>query len=168
MAFMLGEAAAAAGSVTYVEEGQELRLADDYEALRWMQANVSGTPTIVEAHTPEYRWGSRFSVYTGLPTVVGWSWHLRQHNAVLPASVVENRIAAVTDFYNTPSLQEAREFLERYQVDYIVVGDLERARYSGEGLAKFPQMVADGDLQLVFPETAAAEGTRIYAVQLGQ
>ncbi|MGD9049470.1 MAG: DUF2298 domain-containing protein, partial [Anaerolineae bacterium] len=103
MAFMLGEAVEAAGSVTYVEEGQELHLADDYEALRWMQANVSGTPTIVEAHTPEYRWGSRFSVYTGLPTVVGWSWHLRQHNAVLPGSVVENRIAAVSNFYNTPS-----------------------------------------------------------------
>jgi hypothetical protein len=49
-----------------------------------------------------------------------------------------------------------------------VVGDLERARYSAEGLAKFSQMAADGDLQLVYPQTAADKGTRIYAVQLGQ
>jgi uncharacterized membrane protein len=133
-----------------------------------MQANVPGTPTIVEGHTPEYRWGARFAAYTGLPTVAGWSWHLRQHNAVLPASAVENRIAAVADFYNTPSRQEAREFLERYGVDYVIVGDLERARYATEGLDKFSQMVADGTLQLVYPHQAAVEGTRIYAVQVGQ
>ena len=170
MAYMLGEGeeGSADASAIYIEDGQDLHLADDYEALRWMQANVPGTPTIVEGHTSEYRWGSRFSAYTGLPTVVGWSWHLRQHNAVLPASVVENRIAAVADFYNTPSPQEAREFLERYGVDYVIVGDLERARYAAEGLDKFSQMVAAGDLQLVYPQQADAGGTRIYAVQVGQ
>jgi YYY domain-containing protein len=179
MAYMLGDradnpVAASAGdtspsrSAVYVEADRALRLADDYKALRWMQANVPGTPTIIEGHTSEYRWGARFSAYTGLPTVVGWSWHLRQHNAVLPDSVVEKRIAAVADFYNTPSRQTAREFLERYGVDYVIVGDLERARYSAEGLEKFSQMVAEGDLDLVYPPQAADGGTRIYAVQMGQ
>jgi YYY domain-containing protein len=174
MAFMLGGtdpapgAAGSSGSAIYIEEGQELHLADDHGALRWMQANVPGTPTIVEGHTTEYRWGARFAAYTGLPAVVGWSWHLRQHNAVLPGPVVENRISDVADFYNTESRQEAREFLERYGVDYVVVGDLERARYSDQGLAKFPQMVADGELELVYPQAADSEGTLIYAVRLGQ
>jgi uncharacterized membrane protein len=169
MAFMLGVATpGSSGTAVHLEEGQELHLAEDYEALRWMQANVPGTPTIVEGHTAEYRWGSRFAAYTGLPAVVGWSWHLRQHNAVLPGWVVENRIADVAHFYNTESRQETREFLERYGVDYVVVGDLERALYSAEGLAKFPQMVADGDLDLVYPQNGDTEGTLIYAVRLGK
>ena len=30
-----------------------------------------GSPTVLEAQIPEYRWGSRVSIYTGLPTILG-------------------------------------------------------------------------------------------------
>ena len=42
-----------------------------------MEENIQGTPVVLEAQTPEYRWGSRVAIYTGFPTVVGWSWHQR-------------------------------------------------------------------------------------------
>jgi uncharacterized membrane protein len=171
LAYMLGENIQdpdASGSAVYNDEGNPLQLARDWQAIRWMQENILGTPTIVEGHSTEYRWGSRFSVYTGLPTVVGWSWHLRQHNAVLPPSVVEKRIEAVHNFYNTPNPSEASEFLRRYQVVYIVVGELERAHYAVEGLEKFEQMAADGYLEAVYPPAASGDEVRIYAVRLGQ
>jgi uncharacterized membrane protein len=60
------------------ENGRLFSLKPDYEALRWLQENVSGTPTVLEAQTVEYNWGSRVAVYTGLPAVLGWNWHQRQ------------------------------------------------------------------------------------------
>jgi YYY domain-containing protein len=167
MAFMLGESAAGEGeanTAVYMEGDVPLRLSLDHAAMRWLQENISGTPTIVEGHSSEYRWGSRFANYTGLPTIVGWSWHLRQHNAVLPGLVVEKRIEELNNFYDTTDDQEARDFLDRYQADYIIVGDLERARYSPDGLAKFERLVADGALRIVYPEDGLPGDMTIYAV----
>jgi YYY domain-containing protein len=174
MAYMLGEDQPGAGSAGYAqaamydEEGHPLNLATDYAGIRFMQDHVPGTPTIVEGQVTEYRWGARYSIYTGLPTVMGWSWHVRQHNSLLPSSVVEKRIQEVSDFYNTTDPQAALAFLRQYQVEYIVVGDLERAHYSPEGLAKFEQMAQNGTLQIAFrAEVANKAGVVIYAVNQG-
>ena len=162
MAFMNGDSES--GSAVYYEQELPLFLAEDYQVFLWIRENVRGTPTIVEGHTGEYRWGARYSVYTGLPTVVGWSWHLRQHNVVLPASAIEKRIEAVNDFYNTTDLLEAQNFLERYNVDLIVVGEMEWAIYSEDGILKFEQMVEDGYLEIVYPEDGELSILNIFAV----
>ncbi len=167
MMFMNGDSGSSGnGSDTavFVEQGTPLHLASDYEAFLWMRNHIEGTPTIVEGHTAEYRWGSRYSVYTGLPTVAGWSWHLRQHNSVLPGTVVDQRIADVNNFYNTADEMEARAFLEKYGVDLIVVGDLERAIYPEEGVAKFTRLAEAGDLEIIYPENGAIGAVNIFAV----
>jgi uncharacterized membrane protein len=168
MAFMLGgglQSEQGGTTAVYLENDLPLQLSQDYAAIRWLQENVKGTPTIVEGHTTEYRWGSRIANYTGLPTVVGWSWHLRQHNAVLPGTIVEKRIEELNNFYNTTDDHEVRSFLDRYQADYIIVGDLERARYSPEGLEKFERLTADGTLEIVYPESGSPGNVTIYTVQ---
>jgi hypothetical protein len=111
---------------TYADLGREASLAEDFRAIRWMQDHVKGSPVIVEANTPEYRWGSRFTIYTGLPGVLGWNWHQRQQRAVGGDQVVTERALAIVDFYMTRSPEEARAFLERYDVSYVIVGQLER------------------------------------------
>jgi YYY domain-containing protein len=114
---------------TYADLGREVSLAEDYRAIRWMQDHVAGSPVIVEANTPEYRWGSRFTIYTGLPGVLGWNWHQRQQRAVGGDQVVTERALAIVDFYMTPSSEEARAFLDRYDVSYVIVGQLERTYF---------------------------------------
>jgi len=47
----------------------------------------------------------------------------------------------VNVFYDTADLTAARDFLEKYQVSYIIVGQLERAKYLPEGINKFEQGV---------------------------
>jgi len=42
-------------------------------------------------------------------------------------------------FYDSADLSAARDFLEEYQVSYIIVGQLERAKYLPEGIDKFDQ-----------------------------
>ncbi len=128
---------------TYFDQGRELTFDEDYRAIRWMQENVSGTPVIVEAQVVEYRWGSRFSVYTGLPAVLGWNWHQRQQRTGHDMDVWD-RATAIDAFYRTPDPEAARRFLEEFGVRYVVLGQLERAYYDGEGLAKFDTL--DGSL----------------------
>ena len=122
----------------YTDEWGEMDLSQDYRAIRWMQENVKGSPVIVEANLRAlYRWGSRFSIYTGLPGVVGWEWHQQQQRAVLPGSWVSDRIADVDQFYTTTDLQTAESFLRKYNVSYIILGQQERGHYPGPGLDKF-------------------------------
>ncbi len=123
----------------YADFGVTMNLAQDYQAIRWMQDNVQGSPVIVEANCPEYRWCTRFTIYTGLPGVVGWNWHERQQRTLDPQAV-EDRVSEVNSFYQTPDPQAAEAFLRKYDVKYIVVGQLEKAEYAGSGLDKFTQL----------------------------
>ncbi|UCH58908.1 MAG: glycosyltransferase family 39 protein [Anaerolineales bacterium] len=126
---------------SYTDTWGPMDLSQDYQAIRWMQENVSGSPVIVEANLRElYRWGSRFSIYTGLPGVVGWEWHQQQQRALLPGGWVSDRIAEIDQFYTTTDPQEAIRFLRKYDVRYIVLGQQERGHYPGPGLAKFPAL----------------------------
>ena len=129
----------------YADTWGAMDLSQDYRAIRWMQANVIGSPVIVEANLRNlYRWGSRFSIYTGLPGVVGWEWHQQQQRALLGGNVVSERIAEIDNFYRTTDLGQARQFLQKFNVRYIILGQQERGLYAGDGLEKFP--AADGVL----------------------
>lgn len=143
----------------YQDAGNELQLSQDYEAIRWMQENITGSPVIVEGNTVEYRWGSRFSIYTGLPGVIGWNWHERQQRAVLPSEWITNRVDEVAQFYLTFDQQKAKDFLEKYNVKYIIVGQLERALYPGGGLDKFDRLN-----QKLWKEIYHVQDTVIYEV----
>jgi uncharacterized membrane protein len=123
---------------THSDQNTILYFEQDYRAIRWMQDHIPGSPVIVEANTPEYRWGSRYTIYTGLPGVVGWNWHQRQQRALVPPEWITNRIAEIDEFYRTTDLSQAKAFLRKYHVQYIIIGQLERAYYSSPGLEKFP------------------------------
>jgi len=122
---------------TYADFQTEMDLSQDYQAIRWMQENVVGSPVIVEANQVEYHWGTRYTIYTGLPGVVGWNWHQRQQRTIVPHAWVFERVDEVNEFYNSTDMGFAREFLQRYQVEYIILGQLERAKYDPVGLEKF-------------------------------
>ncbi|MCJ7825659.1 MAG: DUF2298 domain-containing protein [Anaerolineales bacterium] len=112
------------------ELGGPISLGEDYQAIRWMQENVEGTPVIVEANIPEYRWGGRFTIYTGLPGVLGWRWHQTQQRVAAVNHGVDERLFQITNFYLTRTAAEAEKFLVEYNVKYVVVGELERSTYA--------------------------------------
>jgi YYY domain-containing protein len=142
----------------YDDFGQRMDLSEDYRAIRWMQDNVKGSPVIVEANCVEYHWCTRFTIYTGLPGVVGWNWHQRQQRGLM-STWVEDRVAEVGNFYNAVDVESARSFLKKYGVSYIIVGPLERAAYTPEGIAKFSQYEGQ-----YWTEVYRDGGTAIYKV----
>lgn len=152
MAFML--------HAQYTDEWGPMDLGQDYQAIRWMQENIKGSPVIVEANLRNlYRWGSRYTIYTGLPGVVGWEWHQQQQRAVNPGTWVTNRIMEIDNFYLTGDINQAAAFLRKYNVQYIVVGQQERGHYPGPGLDKFVE--ANGYL---WQEVYRDRDTVIYKV----
>jgi uncharacterized membrane protein len=139
-------------------DGADMDLGQDYRAIRWLQDNVQGSPVIVEANVTEYRWGTRYTIYTGLPGVVGWNFHQRQQRALIPPNLITDRIDQIGLFYNTLDPVAAHEFLLRYQVQYIIVGQFERILYP-DGVAKFDRY--DGRY---WREDYRAADTAIYEV----
>ena len=125
----------------YQDNGQTMTLEHDRQAITWIQDHIAGSPVIVEANTPLYRWGSRISIYTGLPTIIGWDWHQKQQRAALSGEVVDWRLQDLNEIYNGTDVARTLELLDDYHASYIYVGELERAYYTPEGLAKFENMV---------------------------
>ena len=122
---------------TYNERGTNLNLSADYRAILWMQDNVKGSPVIAEAPSAgiQYEWLNRFSIYTGLPDVVGWEWHQEQQRLMF-TNTVRARGLEEDSFYVTTDLSAALEFIHQYNVRYIIVGQLERAKYMPGGFSK--------------------------------
>jgi YYY domain-containing protein len=104
-------------------------------AVEWLRANVAGTPVILEAQGPSYQEFGRISMLTGLPTVLGWDYHVKQRGN--PESEIEARKTAVKAIYGHTEAAPALAMLKRYRVGYVYVGPLERKTYPAEGLKKF-------------------------------
>lgn len=100
---------------------------DDYQAIVWLRNNVVGRPVVLEAAGDSYTKYGRVSVFTGLPTVLGWRAHewLWRGGYEIPRLRTEE-VALV---YKNPQSYEALAVLNKYQVKYIFIGDQEWKTY---------------------------------------
>jgi uncharacterized membrane protein len=125
----------------YLDGLAAMRAADpsEFEAVRWLEDNVEGTPTILEAIGGDYSAYGRVSSRTGLPTLLGWPDHeYRWRNSW---AVQGTRKDDTQRIYQTTSAEEAKELLDKYDVKYVYVGSLEREAYGDVGLAKFGEFM---------------------------
>ena len=121
---------------TYLDREGAIDLEADLEGIHWLRENVQGSPVVLEANTPLYRWGGRVSIHTGLPSVVGWRWHQQQQRWGY-RDQVDRRIRDVDRIYSTARPSEAVDLLTQYGVRYVYVGQVERLYYPEHGIAKF-------------------------------
>ncbi len=132
----------------------------DYQAAQWISANikpVSGkVPVILEAWGDSYMTtietsGGRLATLTGYPTLLGWAWHEVQwrgsgDKAVIRGGdendTIQHREADIDAIFTSPDLNQTRDLMKKYGVDYVYVGDVERAKYKAhpENLNKFSQL----------------------------
>ncbi|MEA2515162.1 MAG: hypothetical protein QOJ59_4651 [Thermomicrobiales bacterium] len=105
-------------------DGGELTFADDRAAIDWINEKVPGTPVIAEASIGPYRCnGSRFSINTGLPTIIGWERHETQQRYL---DGLSERVSDVRELYASPDPASKVAILRKYGVGFVVVGQLER------------------------------------------
>lgn len=131
-----------------------ISFAGDLDAINWLNENVDGTPVIAEASIGPYRGnGSRFSIATGLPTILGWDRHERQQRY---SEGIDSRWVEVIELYDSADPALKMQILRKYDVQYVIVGDVERYSYLGsrlfasqDGIDAFALMVGT-DLEIAF------------------
>ncbi|MDX1524500.1 MAG: DUF2298 domain-containing protein, partial [Anaerolineae bacterium] len=135
--------------------GSPIDLQYDYEAIRWLQDNVSGTPVIAEAKIGYYREGGmRVAAYTGLPSILGGLHQNEQRYA----SQIGERDLVVNEFWSTTDPNRTLQLLDQLNITYIYIGQIERIAYGEQVGDKFEQLKNQGLLELVFEN----EKTEIY------
>jgi uncharacterized membrane protein len=110
---------------------------DDAALIEWLNKNIVGTPTILEAHGDAYREYTRISMHTGLPTVLGWEHHAKQRGLSEPGAL--ERRKAIQTIYVSDDIEQVKKLLLDHHVDFIVVGGVERSTYRRLNEAKFEQ-----------------------------
>lgn len=106
----------------------ETDFAQDASAIRWLKENIEGSPVVLEANGDSYTGYERVSAMTGLPTVLGWyvhEWLWRNDTADLNA-----KSADIELIYTGTDQAQTQALIEKYDISYIVVGSMEREKYS--------------------------------------
>ncbi|NCN45722.1 MAG: hypothetical protein COU63_04355 [Candidatus Pacebacteria bacterium CG10_big_fil_rev_8_21_14_0_10_36_11] len=99
----------------------------DYQAILWLRKNVDPNAIILEAVGESYSKKARVSVFTGMPTVLGWRVHewLWRGGFAIPGQ----RTTEVAKIFEQPNSVEASNLLNQYKVKYIFVGSQEKIVY---------------------------------------
>ncbi len=107
----------------------------DYDAIVWLQENISNQPVILEAQGDSYTDYARISANTGLPTVLGWLVHewLWRGDYSIPVPRVEE----IKTLYETPNTSDARKIIEKHRIKLIYIGGLEKEKYLNLSEEKF-------------------------------
>ena len=115
---------------------------EDHKAIAWLNAQVEGAPTILEAPGSggsSYVYEGRVAALTGLPTLLGWAGHESQWRGSY--EVQRAREPDIEIIYNSLDPQTALTLLDKYDITYVYVGPQEQSRYDPRGLQKFEQFM---------------------------
>ena len=119
---------------------------DDRAAVRWLsdQSSTGGRVVIAEGLGDEYDTAAAaMATYSGAATVLGWAGHELQWRGPLPELGARQTDLAL--LYRDADVAAIRLILDRYNVRYVVVSDVERRVYGEAATTRF-----DGTLPVAF------------------
>ena len=101
---------------------------DDYKGIRWINDNIPDDSIVLEMCGKSYSFFNRVSVFTGNPTLLGWQTHewlwRSSGNTDCPEEVTERHEAIIT-IYTSDDINEVKNLIDEYNIDYIYVGEAE-------------------------------------------
>jgi len=108
---------------------------NEYDAILWLQTKAGPTSTIVEAVGGQYSSFGRVSSISGIPTILGWAGHEYQWRGATAEPA--ERETAVEVIYSQANWPQTVELLNRYNIDFIYYGSLEKSTYGSAAIEKF-------------------------------
>ena len=105
----------------------------------------------------------RVSGRTGLPTILGWAGHEYQWRGT--RNSFQERTRDVEAIYTSSDIERTKELLDKYNVSYIYIGDVERSRYEIEDTSKFDafmeKILDEGDVTIYKVREARDDGIAV-------
>ena len=116
---------------------------DEYRLLELIDSHVAGRPVVAEGcrlRKVSYTLQSRIATFAGVRTVLAWPPHESNWRGVVDSSFhpgqavwIEDEMRQRTEdlhaLYTSADEAMIRQILSRYQIEYIIIGDWERALY---------------------------------------
>ena len=110
----------------------------EYGAILWLREHYTHGDVMVEAVGDDYSDYGRVSSSSGVPAVLGWTFHEEQWRG--SRSPFAGRQDDLRLLYETSDIAVAKAILSKYGVTYIYIGSRERAKYGTDGLTKFSDL----------------------------
>jgi YYY domain-containing protein len=107
----------------------------DYNTARWINDNIEGRPVLLELNGASYKDYNRLSIMTGLQDLLGWKTHeqLWQWDGVNSmAPIITERETDIKTLYTSTNAAEVKALIDKYGIEYIYIGDIERAAQERE------------------------------------
>ncbi|MBW6442061.1 hypothetical protein K0B04_04140 [Patescibacteria group bacterium] len=137
------------------------RYPDDYRAYEFLRNIRDDLPidhkkkVILEAEGESYNDTSIFSTFLGWPTVAGWNIHEWTWRG--DYNLIGTRGMEVREIYMGDSLEVTKALVKKYNIEFIVVGSVERNRYD--------QYLNEYKISKIAEEVFRSEGTSIYYIK---
>lgn len=109
----------------YLERGNP----DEMAAIRWLDQAPMGVIAEAAVAASQYSDYARYATHTGLPTVLGWFGHEMQWGRSTDKDI-GTRLEDISQLYTTASWETAQGIVDRYQIRYVIIGDLERSSFA--------------------------------------
>ncbi|MBR4403533.1 MAG: hypothetical protein IKT10_00305 [Clostridiales bacterium] len=123
----------------------------------WFNKEIKGSHVICESYGDSYTDISIISAYTGNPTVFGWlthEWLWRFHGIIdkdqdilvsdpandVWALYITPRHNDIDTIYWSDSVEEVQTMIDKYQIEYIIMGDMERFHFGYDNSYVFSQL----------------------------
>jgi uncharacterized membrane protein len=120
---------------------------DDRATVRWLadqSVGAGGRVVVAEGLGNEYDPSSAgMATFSGATTVLGWAGHELQWRGPIPE--VGTRQGDLAALYRDAPVESIRSILDRYGIQYVVVGDVERRVYGAGVTTRF-----EGTLPVAF------------------
>lgn len=139
-------------------------LPDDYEAIQWIKQNIDRDKVILEVTGVSYDTNSRISVFTGNSTLLGWhghEWVWRATRDYQAPEIVSERWTATFDIYQTASKEKIEEYIQKYNISYIYIGNLEYQKIENINLSTLLSMG-----EIVYSQTEDYVSSPVYIIKV--
>ncbi|MGB4594809.1 MAG: DUF2298 domain-containing protein [Anaerolineaceae bacterium] len=127
---------------------------DQANAIEWLKQAPTGVMAEAVAKSGgSYTTYNIISAFTGMPSVLGWIGHEAQWRGGYEE--IGSRQADLETLYSTNDWQRAKEVIERYDIRYIYVGELERSTYNVEEIkfVEYTKLIFESNNVRIFEVT---------------
>ena len=114
---------------------------DDLRLGLWMRGNLPDAKRLAEASDESYTLAGRMAAVSGIPSFLGWQGHESQwRGRFFRERIGPERVDALDRLYGAADAEEVLALCRRHGLRWVVVGSLERKRYSPAALDKFRRL----------------------------